>query len=103
METAEERREFAERMVRVHVRGAHPDMTDDEKAEGLERRHKRLLFMLILNVFLIALYAYTFIAGITHLGEVVFWLIAVAFVLNVLLLFYQRSQLARAIAFLRGR
>ncbi len=102
METFEERREFAERMVRVHVRGAHPEMTDAEKADGLQARKKRLVVMLALNISLISLYAYTFVAGITHLSGFVFWFVAVAFALNVLLLLYQRRQITRAIDFFRG-
>ncbi len=99
-EIQDEGRELVERMVRVHVRGAHPGMTDAEKLVGLKQRFKWLALMLGLNVVLVAVYAYTFYAGITQLGQGVFYLILGAFGVNVMLIFYQRRQLGRAIAYL---
>lgn len=101
-EIQDEGRELVERMVRVHVRGAHPDMTDDEKHLGLKQRYKWLALMLGLNMVLVAVYAYTFYAGITQLGQMVFYLILGAFGVNVLLILYQRRQIGRAIAYLEG-
>ncbi len=101
-EIQDEGRELVERMVRVHVRGARPDMDDDEKLMGLKQRHKWLKLMLGLNVVLVSVYAYTFVSGITQLGNTVFYLILGAFVVNVLLILYQRGQIGRAIAYLEG-
>lgn len=101
-EIQDEGRELVERMVRVHVRGANPDMSDDEKLLGLKQRHKWLRLMLVLNVFLVAIYAYSFFSGITTLGYTVFYLILGAFVVNVLLILYQRGQIGKAIAYLEG-
>ncbi len=99
-EIHDEGRDLVERMVRVHVRGANPEMTDDEKLLGLKQRFKWLALMFGLNILLVAVYAYTFYTGITQLGQAVFYLILGAFGMNVLLILYQRRQLGRAIAYL---
>jgi uncharacterized membrane protein YcfT len=99
-ELQDEGRELVERMVRVHVRGANPDMTDDDKLLGLKQRFKWLALMFGLNILLVVIYAYTFYSGITQLGQAVFYLILGAFGMNVLLILYQRRQLGRAIAYL---
>ena len=101
-EIHDEGRLLVERMVKVHVRGAHPDMSDDEKLLGLKQRFKWLALMLVLNFFLVAIYAYSFYSGITTLGHTVFYLILGAFGVNVLLILYQRKQLGKAIAYLEG-
>jgi hypothetical protein len=101
-EIQDEGRELVERMVRVHVRGANPDMTDEDKLLGLKQRFKWLALMFGLNIVLVSVYAYTFYAGITQLGQTVFYLILGAFGVNVLLIVYQRRQLGRAIAYLEG-
>lgn len=98
----DERRDLVERMVRAHVRGAHPDMNDDEKLLGLKQRFKWLALMLWLNIALVLIYGYTFAQGITQLSNTVFFLILGAFIINVLLIFYQRSQLKKAIDYLEG-
>jgi hypothetical protein len=101
-EIQDEGRDLVERMVRVHVRGASPDMTDDDKLLGLKQRFKWLAFMFGLNVVLVCVYAYTFYAGITQLSQSVFYLILGAFGVNVMLILYQRKQIGRAIAYLEG-
>lgn len=101
-EIQDEGRELVERMVRVHVRGARPDMDDNEKLMGLKQRHKWLGLMFILNVLLVIIYAYSFFSGVTTLGYTIFYLILGAFVVNVLLILYQRRQIGRAIAYLEG-
>jgi hypothetical protein len=98
----DEGRHLVDRMVRAHVRGAHPEMSDDEKLLGLKRRFKWLALMLWLNIALVLIYGYTFAQGITQLSTNVFFLILGAFIINVLLIFYQRSQLKKAIEYLEG-
>jgi len=98
----DEARQLVERMVKAHVRSAHPNMSDDEKLLGLKQRFKWLALMLWLNVALVLIYGYTFYQGITQLSNTVFFLILGAFVINVLLIFYQRSQLKKAIDYLES-
>jgi hypothetical protein len=102
-EMNDEGRELVERMVKAHVRGASPDMTDNQKLLGLKQRFKWLALMFGLNVVLVCLYAYTFYAGITQLSQTVFYLILGAFVVNVLLIVYQRRLIGSAIAYLESQ
>jgi len=99
-EILDEEQEFVERMVRVHVRNAHPEMTDDDKLIGFLQRRKWLTLMLVVNLVIVAGYSYSFYADITTMSITLFYVVLVAFALNVLLLVYQRRQLARAIAYL---
>jgi len=99
-EIQDEDRYLVERMVKVHVRGASPDMTDEDKLLGLKQRFKWLALMLGLNIVLVIVYTYTFYSGITQLGQSVFYLILGAFGVNVLLILFQRKQIGRAIAYL---
>jgi len=101
-EIQDEGRYLVERMVKVHVRGASPDMSDEEKLLGLKQRYKWLALMFGLNIVLVTVYAYTFYSGITQLGQTVFYMILGAFGVNVLLILYQRRLIGRAIAYLEG-
>jgi len=97
----QEEQAFADRMVRVHLRGSDTNMTNAEKALGLVKRLRRLTGMLILNVLVVIFYAYAFYMSLTQLEPLVFGLIFGAFMLNVALIVYQRKQIQRAIDFLK--
>jgi hydrogenase-4 membrane subunit HyfE len=97
----QEEQAFADRMVRVHLRGSGTTLSNAEKVLGLEKRLRRLTAMLVLNVLVVIFYAYAFYMSLTQLEPLVFGLIFGAFMLNVLLIVYQRKQISRAIDFLK--
>lgn len=102
MEVFDEERDFAERMVRIHVRWADPDANFDEKAAMLEHRNKRLVYMLLLNVAVVVVYAVLYIQGLLPISKFAFFLVAGAAAFSVMIVVYQRNQIGRAIEYFKN-
>lgn len=88
-------------VLELHVGKNHPEVPDTIKLELLEKRFKRYRIMILVNLFALLFFSYSFISGITQIGDLVYYGLGVVFVLNMALIFYQRKQVKMTIDYLR--
>jgi hypothetical protein len=85
----------------LHVGKNHPEVPTSIKLELLEKRVKRYRIMILVNLFALMFFSYSFISGITQIGDLVYYGLGVVFVLNMALIIYQRKQVMLTINYLK--
>lgn len=76
------------------------EMTPGQQHAALQRKFRRLMLMMGVNLAVVLFFSYSFYFDITRLGSTWFSLIIVFFSVNVLLLAYQWTQLKQALSWL---
>ncbi|MEX2600979.1 MAG: hypothetical protein WD355_04985 [Balneolaceae bacterium] len=90
-------KEQLERLEKVHLRGADENLAPGERIEFLKKRIRKKNWLIGLNVLAILFFSYSFYYGITQLGETLFTILVVVFVINVGLVLLQKRQIAEMI------
>lgn len=93
-------KERFEMYKRVHLR-KHEDLADDEKISKLENKHRSKWIQIIFNVVVITGLAYGYLVGYRPFDEWVYYLLAFIFVLNVVLLYWQKNQIEQLANYLK--
>ena len=88
-------------VLELHVGKNHLEVPNTVKLELLEKRVKRYRIMILVNLFALLFFSYSFISGITQIGDLVYYGLGVVFVLNMTLIFYQRKQVVQTIDYLK--
>lgn len=76
----------------VHLR-KKTDLPDKQKVPALEKKKRSKLYQLLLNVVIILFFAYSYVFEITSFGDLLFYILVIVFLINVIMLIYQRKQL----------
>lgn len=95
-------KERFEMYERVHLR-SDADLPDKEKISKLAKKHRSKWIQIIFNVVVISVLAYTYFAGYRPFAEWVYYVLAFIFVLNVVLLYWQKNQIEELSAYLEGK
>lgn len=90
-------KERFERFEKVHLRGADENLTTSERIEFLNKRIRKKNWLIGLNVLAILFFSYSFYYGITQLGETLFTILVVVFIVNVGLILLQKRQITEMI------
>lgn len=88
-------------VLELHLGKNFADIAKNDQIDILNKKRKRYWIMIAANLFALIFFSYSFIAGITEINEYIYYILGVVFVLNLLLIFYQRKQIGIAIDFLR--
>ncbi|HKJ34243.1 MAG TPA: hypothetical protein VKA34_20620 [Balneolales bacterium] len=95
--TEEEKQRF-EGYIKLYV---DDDVTEvEDKITALKKRDKKLWFFLIANVVAILLFSLSYFMGDNHFSNVLYIILFVVFGINVLVIFYQKSQLNKTIDYI---
>ena len=89
-----------EMFERVHLRNSE-DLGDEEKISKLEKKHRSKWIQIIFNVVVILGLGYAFYNGYRPFDDWVYYLLAFIFVLNVILLYWQKNQIEQLSAYLK--
>ena len=81
-----------ESYARVHLR-KKTDLPDKQKVPALEKKRRSKLYQLLLNIAIILFFAYSYFYDITSLGNLLFYILVIVFLINVFMLIYQRKQI----------
>lgn len=100
METKNNIPEDIKAILTLHAGKNFTDFDVPSQIGLLIQKRKRYWFMIAVNLFALTFFTYSFIGGITQLNSVVYYALGTVFVLNVLLIFYQRGQISRAVSWL---
>lgn len=90
-----------EAVLILHVGKDFANFGKSAQIEILEKKRSRYRIMIAVNVFALLFFTYSFIGGITQLNDIVYYVLGTVFVLNVLLIFYQRKQINITLDYLR--
>jgi len=89
-----------ESYAKVHLR-KKTDLPDREKVPVLEKKKQSKIYQLLLNIAVILFFAYSYFYNITSLGDIFFYLLVFVFMINVMMLIYQRKQINKLIEYYR--
>lgn len=87
---------------RVHLR-TDADLPDEEKISKLVNKHRSKWLQIIFNVVVITGLGYAYFAGYRPFADWVYYLLAFIFVLNIVLLYWQKNQIEDLSAYLKER
>ena len=89
-------------VLELHIGKNFADVSKDEQVNILVKKRKRYWLMIAANLFALLFFSYSFIYGITQINEFVYYVLGVVFVLNLLLILYQRKQIQTTLQYLEG-
>lgn len=81
-----------ESYANVHLR-KKADLPDKQKIPALEKKKRSKLYQLLLNIVIILFFGYSYFYDITSLGDLLFYILIIVFLINVIMLIYQRKQI----------
>ncbi len=84
----------------LHVGKHHTEVPLPVKKELLEKKKKKHIGMAVINVLALASFGYAFQSGMSALPGWVFVLMLVVFSVNIGMIFWQRTLINKALAFL---
>lgn len=87
---------------RVHLR-TDADLPDEEKISRLVNKHRSKWIQIIFNVVVITGLGYAYFAGYRPFADWVYYLLSFIFVLNIVLLYWQKNQIEDLSAYLKER
>lgn len=87
---------------RVHLR-TDADLSDEEKISKLVNKHRSKWLQIIFNVVVITGLGYAYFAGYRPFVDWVYYLLAFIFVLNIVLLYWQKNQIEDLSAYLKKK
>lgn len=87
---------------RVHLR-TDADLPDEEKISKLVNKHRSKWLQIIFNVVVITGLGYAYFAGYRPFVDWVYYLLAFIFVLNIVLLYWQKNQIEDLSAYLKKK
>lgn len=87
---------------RVHLK-SDSDLEDEEKISKLVNKHRSKWIQIIFNVVVISGLGYAYFAGYRPFADWVYYVLAFIFVLNVVLLYWQKNQIEDLSAYLEKR
>lgn len=99
-ELTEEQKRKYESYLTVHLKKGERDLPTGEKITALKKRDRNKWIHLLINIAAILVFGYSFYFDITQLSETFFIIIIIVFVVNIILIFYQKYQIRKLIEFL---
>lgn len=93
-------KERFEMYQRVHLRN-HEDLAREEKITKLEKKHRSKWIQIIFNVLVITGLGYGYLVGYRPFAEWVYYVLGIIFVLNVVLLYWQKNQIEQLAGYLK--
>lgn len=100
-EFSEGEKQRYESYLKIHLKNEQLEASVGEQIEALEKRDRNKWFHLLINIAAILLFGYSFYFELTQLSDTFFIIITVIFAVNVVLIFYQKSQIKDLIGYLR--
>lgn len=85
---------------RVHLR-KHEDLPENEKITKLEKKHRSKWIQIIFNVVIITGLGGAYLAGYRPFDDWVYYILGFIFLLNVVLLYWQKNQIEQLAGYLK--
>ena len=82
-----------ERYKRIHLRNNEMELPLDQQLEALQKRKRNKWIQMVVNLLAILFFGYSYYFDITQLGNTFLYILIAVFVINTVLIFYQRKQI----------
>lgn len=92
MNWSEEERQRIASYERVHLKKDQLDLPPDKKMQAVQQREKRLWLMLGFNLLAVFFFGYSYFYNITRLSDTILIILALVFLVNIGMVFYQKKQ-----------
>lgn len=100
---SEEDQERFDSYRKVHLKKDQLELSITDQIEALQQRDRSKWWHLALNIAALLVFGYSFYYDITQLGSTFFVIITIVFVVNVILIFYQKKQIQKTIDYLHWK
>ena len=88
---------------RIHLKKDEMQLPLDKQLEALQKRVRNKWIQLIVNVLAVLFFGYSYYFDITQLGNTLLYILIAVFIINTILIFYQKSQLKELDEYLRSQ
>ena len=87
--------------LNVHLKDDERALSKSEQITILEKKNRNRWWLLLLNIAAILFFGYSFFYDITQLGSTLFYILVAVFVINLLLITYQKKQITELVEYLK--
>lgn len=89
--------------LNVHLKSDERSLPTNEQITVLEKKNRHRWWLLLLNAAAILFFGYSFFYNITQLGNTLFYILVAVFVINLVLIIYQKKQITELIEYLKWK
>jgi undecaprenyl pyrophosphate phosphatase UppP len=93
MNYSEEDLERFERYKRIHLKHEEIEQPVDQQLQALQKRDRNKWIQLLVNILAIIFFGYSYYFDITRLSNTFLYVLVVVFIINTVLIFYQKKQI----------
>jgi undecaprenyl pyrophosphate phosphatase UppP len=93
MKYSDEDVERLQRYKRIHLKKEELEQPLDQQLDALQKRNRNKWIQLIVNMLAIIFFGYSYYFDITQLGNTFLYILVAVFVINMVLIFYQKKQI----------
>lgn len=98
-----EQQERFQSYLQIHLKKEELDSPKEEQVRLLQKKNRKQSWFLGINVAAILFFGYSFYYGITQLSSTLLYILGAVFIINVILIFYQKKQLKKMIEYLKQK
>jgi len=99
---SKQERDRLDAILKVHLKDEEQQsLPVDEQIPILEKKKRKQGWFLVINIIAILFFSYSFLYNITQLSNTILYILGAVFLVNVLLIFYQRKQIVELIIYLK--
>lgn len=99
----EKEKQRLEAYLNIHLKKNERDVPVPEQITALQKRDRNKWWHVLINVIAVLLFAYSFYFNLTQLSDTLLAILLIVFVINVLLIFYQKKQIRDLISYLKWK
>ena len=99
MAYSEEDLKKIEAYERIHLKENQRELPPGEKVQALQGRDRNKWLQVGLNILAIVFFGYSYYFHITRLGDTLLIILFVVFLLNMVMIFYQKRQIEKLIEY----
>lgn len=100
---SEEQAKKYETFLKYHLGENFANLDQEEQQKLLKARDRWFNFLMIINVVALVFFSYWFLADVTQLSDIVFYVLLAVFLLNMLSVGYQKKMLGEVKEYVRSR
>lgn len=97
-----EQRERLQSYLRVHLKEDELSLPKKDQIALLRKKNRKQNWFLGINIAAILFFGYSFFYDITQLGDTLLYILFGVFVINVVLISFQKKQLRKLIAYVKN-
>lgn len=103
MNYTEKEKRRLESYKKIHLNKKQWALSIPEQIQALEKKDKNKWFHVIINIVAIGFFGYSYLYDVSDISDTLLLILAIVFILNMGLIFYQKKQIKRVITYLENQ